>query len=139
LSARDRSRNHKTLLTTAYITMKYRPILNGITNGSNCIIVRFLKCLASQYDNVSCINSAGTNENAFSTKHAFLYILSYHIVFSSFNENIQLPEAEPRKVSGGACGAASTAFYAKPETRFPFIDILGNPPVVRIVVDLPAL
>ena len=110
--------------------MKLSPILNGMTNGSNCIGFIFLKRLAGQADDVSGIHSPGTNQGALSAKHAFPYFPEYLIIFTSSYQQVQLTQAETGKCSGGACCRAAAAFYAKSEAGLSFCNITGKPSVV---------
>ena len=119
--------------------MKYRPILKGITNGSNFIIIGFLECLTRKYHNVSRIDSSGTDKDAFTTKHALADILPYLLIFPSLNKNIDFPQTESREIACRASGAATSAFYTKSEARFSVINVFSNSSVVRIIIDLPAL
>ena len=116
--------------------MKYKPILNGITNGSNCIIVIILKCPSCQNNYISCINPAGTNKSTFSAQHTLSYVMPYLIIFTPFYENMKFSEAESGKIAGCACCGTTTTLNTQPETWFPLINIFCYPPVVGFIVDL---
>jgi hypothetical protein len=116
--------------------MKYSPILNGMTNGSNCICRIFLKSLTGQGYNVAGIDPPWTHKNAFAAKHAFLYALAYFLILSSFQKDLKFPQTKIGKISGRAGCRAASAFDANPETRFPFRNKISYMPAIGIVVDL---
>ena len=60
-----------------YMSTKYSPILNGMINGSKCILVRFLKSLLYKENNIPCINPTWTNQGTWFASFLPAQQLSY--------------------------------------------------------------
>lgn len=70
LSGRDRFRNQMVLRTTLYISMKYRPRLNGRMKSSEFISFKFSDSFRSHRNHIAGVDTPGTYEKAFAAEHA---------------------------------------------------------------------
>ena len=95
-----------------------------------------MKCLFCQCNNIACIHSAGANKRAFTAEHTFSYDLANLPVFPSFDQDVNLPQAEAGEIAACTCCSAASAFDTPQERRFPVSNIISNTPVIRIIIDL---
>ena len=111
-------------------------MLNGMTNGSNCILLIVFKGLPRQKYNIPGIYPLWTNQCAFPAQHTLLNAFQDLIILSALYQDMKLAKTEFCYVSCCACGRTAAALYTNPEAWLPFKDIFSNFPAVCPVIDL---
>lgn len=91
--------------------MKKRPVLNGMTNGSN-FIFGFFEGLFSEKDYISGVYTPGANKYALAAMHALLNICLYGFIFAAPDQDMHFSQAKTGEVPcSTGCGTAA-AFNA---------------------------
>jgi hypothetical protein len=107
-------------------------------NGSKCIVVKFSECLFYKKNNISGINTPGTDKRTFSAEHTLFNIVTWQLILTAVNKNIYLAQAEGCKIASSASRGTSSAGDALFKAGFLFNDIISYPSVINIIVNLSA-